>query len=172
MSLFRTQPTSAQSTCNCPNAFFRFMGLDVNQFGYFVQQVGLSAASFGVAAADVNAVGAALYSLFGYRCSSPMTVVPGDGPQTQAICSDPSCPLADDPKCWLYIPPYTPAPASSSSSAAPATSTYAAKSSKYQQPTSSACYSSKYESSSSSSSSPYHSSSPSKKYEKSSSSRV
>src|SRR5271163_1287309 len=42
-------------------------------------QVGLSAASFGVAQADVEAVGMSLNNLFGYKCARPATVVPSQG---------------------------------------------------------------------------------------------
>ena len=54
----------------------KYMALDAAQVGYFITQVGLSAASFGVATADVEAVGKALMDLFGYRCAPPAMVVP------------------------------------------------------------------------------------------------
>jgi hypothetical protein len=62
------------------------MALDAVQVGYFITQVGLSAASFGVATADVEAVGKALMDLFGYRCAPPATVVPSQGPQLHSVC--------------------------------------------------------------------------------------
>ena len=40
------------------------MALDAFQVGYFITQVGLSAVSFGVAQADVEAVGMSLNNLF------------------------------------------------------------------------------------------------------------
>jgi hypothetical protein len=49
----------------------KYMALDAFQVGYFITQVGLSAASFGVAQADVEAVGMSLNNLFGYKCRSP-----------------------------------------------------------------------------------------------------
>jgi hypothetical protein len=64
----------------------KYMALDAFQVGYFITQVGLSAASFGVETADVEAVGMALQGLFGYKCAAPATVVPSQGPQLQAVC--------------------------------------------------------------------------------------
>ena len=64
----------------------KYMDLDAFQVGYFITQVGLAASSFGVADADVGAVGMALNSLFGYRCSPPTIVVAAQEVQLQAIC--------------------------------------------------------------------------------------
>ena len=64
----------------------KYMDLDPYQVGYFITQVGLAASSFGVADADVGAVGMALSSLFGYKCAPPVTVVPAQGSQLQAVC--------------------------------------------------------------------------------------
>ena len=64
----------------------KYMALDAFQVGYFIEQVRLSAASFGVATADVEAVGRTLQNLFGYRCAAPVTIVPLQGPQLQAVC--------------------------------------------------------------------------------------
>lgn len=104
------------------------MALDADQIGYFITQVGLAAASFGVAKNDVMAVGTALTTLFAYKCSAPAVVVPAQGPQLESICTDTSCPL--DPKnatCGLYdnmngASPH-PAVASGSASAAAPTPT-------------------------------------------------
>lgn len=75
------------------------MVLDPFQMGYFIEQVALSAASFGVATSDIEAVGQALGSLFNYRCSPKTTVIKAQGPQYQSICTDQSCPLADNATC-------------------------------------------------------------------------
>ncbi|KAI9834680.1 MAG: hypothetical protein M1826_000082 [Phylliscum demangeonii] len=80
----------------------KFMDLDSTQIGYFITQVGLSAASFGVSTDDVTLVGKTLGKVFGYRCSPPTTVVPAQGPQLQSICLDPSCPLDANATCSLY----------------------------------------------------------------------
>lgn len=66
----------------------KFMALDEAEFGWFVMNVGLSAASFGVSAADVSAVGSALNSLFGYRCEPEEIIPPVQGPWLQSICTD------------------------------------------------------------------------------------
>lgn len=81
---------------------YRFMSLDPNEVGYFISQVGLAAASFGVASSDITIVANALVSLFDYRCTPPVTIVPGAGPQLQEICGDPTCPIAATPQCKLY----------------------------------------------------------------------
>ncbi|TAQ87050.1 hypothetical protein B7494_g4635 [Chlorociboria aeruginascens] len=80
----------------------KFMDLSAADVGYFITQVGLSAASFGVADADVTAVGKALNSAFGYRCSPEETIIPSQGPQLQAICTDDTCPEATNATCSSY----------------------------------------------------------------------
>ncbi|MCJ1256839.1 hypothetical protein MMC24_004664 [Lignoscripta atroalba] len=80
----------------------KFMNLSPAEVGYFITQVGLSAASFGVATEDVTAVGQALASLFNYRCAPPTTVVPSQGPQLQAICIEDTCPLSENATCASY----------------------------------------------------------------------
>ncbi|KAK0247078.1 hypothetical protein LTR01_008949 [Friedmanniomyces endolithicus] len=47
------------------------MALDPYEIGYFITQVGLSAASFGVAQSDITDVASALFSLFSYKCEPP-----------------------------------------------------------------------------------------------------
>lgn len=78
--------------------------MDLNQYqvGYFIQQVGLSAASFGVTTEDVTAVGMALNKIFGYRCSPPTVVVPSQGPQLESVCVADTCPLAMNATCSMY----------------------------------------------------------------------
>lgn len=97
----------------------KFMDLDVNEVGYFITQVGLSAASFGVADADVTAVGMALNNAFGYRCSPPAAIPATASPALQAICIDSSCPLAPSATCAAYAAATPPATASMSASGMP-----------------------------------------------------
>jgi len=80
------------------------MALDGYQVGYFITQVALSAASFGVATDDITAVGKALAGLFGVRCAPPTVVVPSQGAQLQSICIDQSCPLSPNATCSSYEP--------------------------------------------------------------------
>jgi hypothetical protein len=80
----------------------QFMDLDAYQMGYFITQVGLAAASFGVTTPDVTAVGMALQNAFDYRCAAPAAIVPGSQPEIQAICVNPACPLAMNPQCSAY----------------------------------------------------------------------
>lgn len=80
----------------------RFMNLSQPEMDYFITQVGLSAASFGVAPADVMAVGMELNNTFNQRCSAPQAVITYQGSQLQAICVNPSCPLASNAVCAAY----------------------------------------------------------------------
>ncbi|KAH0536118.1 hypothetical protein FGG08_006984 [Glutinoglossum americanum] len=80
----------------------KFMNLDAFQIGYFIQQVALSAASFGVAKEDLEVVGAALDKLFNKRCSPATVVIPSAGPQLESMCIASSCPLDPMAACGLY----------------------------------------------------------------------
>src|SRR5579859_766901 len=59
----------------------RFMNLIKPELDYFITQVGLSAASFGVATSDVLAVGMALNDIFNQRCSPHAAVIPAQAAQ-------------------------------------------------------------------------------------------
>ncbi|KAF6830096.1 hypothetical protein CMUS01_07901 [Colletotrichum musicola] len=76
--------------------------------GYFIQQVALAGASFGVAEDDLKAVGMALAQLFGLRCSPADTAIPEQGPQLQAICIADSCPISPNATCASYEPAMAP----------------------------------------------------------------
>jgi hypothetical protein len=80
----------------------KYMQLGYAQVSYFVEQVGLSAASFGVATEDVMTVGTDLMNFFGYKCEAPITIVPAQGAQLQSICDDDTCPLAPNSTCAAY----------------------------------------------------------------------
>ncbi|KAF1826780.1 uncharacterized protein K489DRAFT_312469 [Dissoconium aciculare CBS 342.82] len=80
----------------------KFMALDPKEVGYFISQVGMAAASFGVADADVKIVGEALNKAFGYKCSPAAAIPASASPKPQAICIDESCPLAANATCSLY----------------------------------------------------------------------
>lgn len=92
----------------------KFMDLDVYQNTYFIQQVGLAAASFGVAQSDITIVANALVSLFNYRCLPAATVIPSQGAQLQSICIASDCPLAANATCASYQNVSMPAVANSS----------------------------------------------------------
>ena len=100
----------------------KFMDLNPNELNYFITQVGLSAASFGVTTDDVTAVGMALNSLFGFKCSAATTVIPNTPPETQAICQDDSCPLAANANCSAYGKAVAPMSATVSSAGPTSTS--------------------------------------------------
>lgn len=89
------------------------MDLDENEVGYFITQVGLAAASFGVTTEDVTGVGTALSKIFGVRCAPATPVVPSQGPQLQSICVANTCPLSPGNTCAAYQPTFEPAVANS-----------------------------------------------------------
>lgn len=91
----------------------KFMDLTAAENNYFIEQVALSAASFGVAASDLQTVGTALNSLFGYRCSPEVTVTGGQ-PELQAICIADSCPTSPNATCSAYAAAVMPSVAVSS----------------------------------------------------------
>lgn len=77
----------------------RFMNIDEVENGYFIQEVGLAATSFGVTMEDAMAVGTALNTLFNYRCSPPVALVPGAPNASQSVCVASSCPLDPMQNC-------------------------------------------------------------------------
>lgn len=83
-------------------AIHRYMDLDAYEVGWFIQQVGLSAASFGVEKSDVEFVGNTLNGLFNVRCAAPAVVIPSQGAQLQSICEADTCPLAPNNTCSAY----------------------------------------------------------------------
>ena len=78
------------------------MDLSAAEVGYFIEQVAMSAASFGVAQDDLMVVGKALTSTFDVKCAAPATVVKSQGPQLQSICIDETCPMAPNGTCAMY----------------------------------------------------------------------
>lgn len=81
----------------------KFMDLGKPEMDYFISQVGLAAASFGVAKDDITAVANALNMLFNMACSPPTTVIKSQGEQLQAICIDQTtCPKAQNAQCDKY----------------------------------------------------------------------
>jgi len=81
----------------------KFMGLGKPEMDYFIAQVGLAAASFGVAKDDVTAVADSLNKAFNRACSPPATIIKSQGEHLQAICIDQStCPKAEKAECGKY----------------------------------------------------------------------
>ncbi|KAH6997459.1 hypothetical protein EDB80DRAFT_652601 [Ilyonectria destructans] len=102
----------------------KFMDLDYAEVTYFITQVGLAAASFGVAEDDIKVVATALGGLFNVRCAPATTVIKAQGSQLQSICIDPkTCPLAMDGVCSKYDTPVTPKNATESGSESSSTAT-------------------------------------------------
>ncbi len=101
----------------------KFMNLGKAEMDYFITQVAMAAASFGVAKDDITAVGKALGDTFNMRCSAPAEVVKGKGPQPQAICIKDSCPEAKDAKCDAYAQAVAPGNCTATSGSMTATGT-------------------------------------------------
>lgn len=80
----------------------KFMNLGKPEMDYFITQVAMAAASFGVAKEDIAVVGKALGDTFNMRCSAPAEVIKGKGAQAQAICIKSGCEEAKDAKCDAY----------------------------------------------------------------------
>ncbi|KAM4057264.1 hypothetical protein HRG_004094 [Hirsutella rhossiliensis] len=81
----------------------KYMGLNHAEVSYFIQQVGLAAASFGVARNDIDTIANALNTIFNVRCAPPVDVIHTQGPQLQSICVDAeSCKLAPGARCEQY----------------------------------------------------------------------
>lgn len=91
------------------------MDLSYPEFQYFVSQVAASAQSFGVTNEDLAPVGAALGSLFGFKCLPAATVIPSQGAQLQSICVGDNCPLAANAACDGQADVAKPSPVSTSS---------------------------------------------------------
>lgn len=94
------------------------MDLNPYEMAYFIEQVAMAAASFGVAEDDLTAVGTALNSLFNVRCAPPTTVIPAQGAQLQSICIDGSCPLSPNDTCASYDPVVIPTNTTANTTAA------------------------------------------------------
>jgi len=101
----------------------KFMALNSSEVGYFIQQVGLAAQSFGVAQDDITAVGTLLTDTFDRKCSAPAAVIPSQGAALQAICTQNDCQMATNATCDAYAAAPTSQPAAGTPSAtAPAAS--------------------------------------------------
>lgn len=101
----------------------KFMDLSYPEVSYFIQQVALSAQSFGVASSDLAVAGTALNSLFNVKMAAPVAVIPAQGAQLQSICDDDSCPLAPNSTTVGYQNVTKPVAANSSNSADPSSTT-------------------------------------------------
>lgn len=76
-----------------------FMDLDTAQNSWFIENVGLAAASFGVSQEDIMTVATTLNGTFGYRCAPAVTVIPSAGPVYESICQNVTCPIAPNSTC-------------------------------------------------------------------------
>jgi len=95
------------------------MDLDTAQNSWFIENVGLAAASFGVSQDDINTVATTLNGTFGYRCAPAVSLLPGAGPVYESICQNVTCPIAPNSTCGtgpaVAFPAAAPASSGSSS---------------------------------------------------------
>lgn len=101
----------------------KYMGLSNAEISYFITQVALAGASFGVTQEDLAPVGMALASLFGMKCAPPTVVIPSQAAALQAICIDDTCPTASGAVCSQYEAVMEPAVANASLAGVTATGT-------------------------------------------------
>ncbi|KAF7560417.1 hypothetical protein G7046_g3737 [Stylonectria norvegica] len=101
----------------------KFMNLNYAETTYFIQQVGMAAASFGVATDDITAVATALAGLFDVKCAPATTAIKAQGDQLQSICIAEDCPLAPNSTCAKYDAAVAPKNASDSTASASGTAT-------------------------------------------------
>jgi hypothetical protein len=85
----------------------KFMGITAEQNDYFINQVGLSAASFGVTAADVLTIYNYLDDTYNIRCAPPLKEAHGTPAYligtNPSICHADSCPMAMDSTCAVAM---------------------------------------------------------------------
>jgi hypothetical protein len=100
----------------------KFMGITAEQNDYFITQVGLSAASFGVTVADVMVIYNYLDATYNIRCAPPLTKSRGTPAfligTNPSICTADSCPMATDSTCEVAMDTPVNAPMDTSRSAA------------------------------------------------------
>jgi hypothetical protein len=76
----------------------KFMNLNHNQVSYFIQQVGLSAQSFGVSNDDISSISNTLGNLFNYKCLKPIPLI-NNQTSLQSICTKDNCPINSNSEC-------------------------------------------------------------------------
>ena len=79
------------------------MDLGYAENSYLIEQFSQSAASLGFSKNDVDRLGSALNFLFNLRGAPPISLIPASaGPQLQAMCLAPDCPLYPVPDLQAY----------------------------------------------------------------------
>jgi hypothetical protein len=69
----------------------KFMNLEYNQLGHFINQLSLAAQHFGVSSQDADTIRSSLNSKFNIRCAPATSSNP---PMLNSLCQNPTCPLA------------------------------------------------------------------------------
>ncbi|KAK4187506.1 hypothetical protein QBC35DRAFT_498440 [Podospora australis] len=72
----------------------KFMNLDYNQLGYFINQLSLSSIYHGFSVQDADTFKTRLNSIYNVRCAPAISFNPSSPPQLLSLCQNPTCPLA------------------------------------------------------------------------------
>ncbi|KAL6703093.1 hypothetical protein ACN47E_010230 [Coniothyrium glycines] len=72
----------------------KFMGLEYNQLGYFINQLSLAATHFGVSTQEAETFRTTLNSRYNVRCAPAVSFNPSSPPQLLSLCQNATCPLA------------------------------------------------------------------------------
>ncbi|KAI1112674.1 hypothetical protein F5Y14DRAFT_442436 [Nemania sp. NC0429] len=81
----------------------KYMDLNAAELAYFIEQAVKGLISFGFSDADAQSVNATLNGKFNERCAPAEPIIPASaGPQLQAICVAPDCPLSPNDTCSAY----------------------------------------------------------------------
>ncbi|CAG9983833.1 unnamed protein product [Clonostachys byssicola] len=72
----------------------KFMNLEYNQLGHFINQLSQAAIYYGFSTQDAETFRTRLNSQYNVRCAPPVTFNPAMGPQLLSLCQNPTCPLA------------------------------------------------------------------------------
>jgi hypothetical protein len=89
-----TLPPPALPNTNGPISLayaHKFMNLEYNQLGHFINQLSLAAQHFGVSSQDADTIRSSLNNRFNVRCAPATSANP---PMLLSLCQNPTCPLA------------------------------------------------------------------------------
>lgn len=87
-----------------PNLYqvHKFMALDPNELGWFIENVGLAARSVGISEREANIITSSMSRSLNLRCLPPIAVLPGGPVAPQGLCTDATCELAPNAACTAY----------------------------------------------------------------------
>ncbi|OBT83239.1 hypothetical protein VE02_08147 [Pseudogymnoascus sp. 03VT05] len=91
-----SKPPASPTAGGPPNPAYvhKFMSLNFNEIGHFINQLTLSSEYYGFSTTDAQSLALLMNSRYNTRCSPAMSLNPQQSPQLFSICQDPTCPLA------------------------------------------------------------------------------